>query len=118
MPGTNRLFQSLLLFISSTVSNAGYNNSRNYEPQSLKLNVCADSVVTVTYMSVLCDSPYTFYYGNGANRNSVVCDYGDKATLRVRFTVLDDLQEDDTEIFVTMAAFGNTSDLLIRTNPV
>lgn len=104
-------------------SQYAYNNDDQYSSSSsqydgsLSLNVCEDSVVAVTYMSVLCDSPYTFYYGNGANRNSYVCDYGDKATLSVQLQVVDDLQEEDGEIFFTMAAFDDANNLLTSTYP-
>ena len=89
----------------------------NLHDHGLTLHVCDDSVVAVTYMSVVCDSPYTFYYGNGANRNSYVCDYGDKATLSVQLEVVDDLQEEDGEIFFTMAAFDDANNLLMSTYP-
>jgi hypothetical protein len=62
---------------------------------------CEKGVVQVTGISLLCNSPYTYYWGNGANRNSVVCDYGDKAQIEVSFTVTDDL---DGDIYMTMAA--------------
>ena len=31
---------------------------------------CEKGVVQVTGISLLCNSPYTYYWGNGANRNS------------------------------------------------
>jgi hypothetical protein len=55
--------------------------------------------------------------GNGANRNSPVCDYGDKATLSVTIKVLDDLQEKDTDIYFTLAAYDDARNLLTSTNP-
>jgi hypothetical protein len=109
----------LMSCFSAVVETTSYSSSysNGYADESLELNVCEDSVVAVTYMTALCDSPYTFYYGNGANRNSVVCDYGDKVTLQVTFKVLDDLQESDTEIYVTMAAYDNNNNLLTSTYP-
>jgi len=98
---------------SSSSSSGGYQAAHS----GMALKVCEDSVVAVTYMSVLCDSPYTFYYGNGANRKSYVCDYGDKATLDVELQVVDDLQEEDGEIFFTMAAFDDANNLLMSTYP-
>jgi hypothetical protein len=65
---------------------------------------CEKGVVQVTSIELLCNSPYTFYYGNGANRQSQVCDYGDKANIEVSFTVTEDLEE-GTDIFMKMAAF-------------
>jgi hypothetical protein len=101
-----------------TLVSSSYKSYSTYsQPHELALDVCEDSVVVVTQMTVLCDSPYTFYYGNGANRNSYVCDYGDKASLKVTLQVTDDLQEEDTEIFMTMAAYDDADNLLTSTNP-
>lgn len=86
----------------------------NYQ---MSLDVCSNSVVDVSSMTILCDSPYTFYYGNGAHRNSPICDYGDKATLSVTFRVVDDLQEGDDEIYFTMAAYDDDKNLLTSTYP-
>jgi hypothetical protein len=103
---------------SSSSSSSSYNYYKSYEPpQSIALSVCADSVVAVQYLTVLCDSPYTFYYGNGANRHSIRCDYGDKATLITVINVLDDLQDKDTEIYVTMAAYDDANNYLASTYP-
>ena len=112
---TRRRIVPTLLALAALTDAGDYNNDQ-YD-HGLPLNVCEDSVVVVTYMSVLCDSPYTFYYGNGANRNSYVCDYGDKATLSVQLEVVDDLQEEDGEIFFTMAAFDDANNILMSTYP-
>jgi hypothetical protein len=110
---------SLLLqgVLGAYFSNNRYNYNYLFD-QSLPLNVCADSVVAVTYMTITCDSPYTFYYGNGANRNSPVCDYGDKVTLSVTIKVMDDLQEEDTDIYFTLAAFDSDVGGLLLTSTV
>jgi hypothetical protein len=103
---------------SSSSSSSSYSYYKSYDPPpSIALSVCSDSVVTVQYLTVLCDSPYTFYYGNGANRHSIRCDYGDKATLITIINVLDDLQDKDTEIFVTMAAYDDANNFLASTYP-
>ena len=110
-------------YSTSSTSTSGSSSAKTIVSTSsqfdhgLALSVCENSVVAVTYMSVLCDSPYTFYYGNGANRNSYVCDYGDKATLSVQLQVVDDLQQEDGEIFFTMAAFDDANNLLMSTYP-
>lgn len=116
---TISLLSSLIGSAWAGYYSSNYNNDEKFEQQQqlLSLEVCEDSVVAVKYLSVVCDSPYTFYYGNGANRNSYVCDYGDKASLSITFQVLDDLQESDTEIFMTMAAYDDVGNLLTSTNP-
>jgi hypothetical protein len=111
----------ILLVLALPYVDAGYYSNRYSNKyvydQNLAIDVCKESVVVVTYMTILCDSPYTFYYGNGANRNSPVCDYGDKASLSVTIKVLDDLQEEDTDIYFTMAAFDDDGNLLTSTTP-
>lgn len=114
----NSLLSLLLIGFNVKLVASSYKSYSTYsQPPDLVLDVCEDSVVVVTSMYVLCDSPYTFYYGNGANRNSYVCDYGDKASLKVTLQVTDDLQEGDTEIFMTMAAYDDADNLLTSTNP-
>lgn len=123
MRRTLQLVAAALTSLNYSPVNAGYSSSSsryvsNYAfDQSLAISNCKDSVVAVTYLTILCDSPYTFYYGNGANRNSPVCDYGDKAALSVTIKVNDDLQEDDTEVYFTMAAFDDAGNLLTSTSP-
>lgn len=73
-----------------------YGSQQQVEP-------CEMGVVQVTAISLLCNSPYTYYWGNGANRNSQVCDYGDKAQIEVAYTVTQDLDE-GTPIYMLMAA--------------
>lgn len=69
--------------------------------------VCDGSVVAVNDVTVLCDSPYAYYYGNGAHRKSLYCDYGDKVALTVSLDVLNDLDENSI-IYVTIAmSIGN-----------
>eukprot|EP00548_Thalassiothrix_antarctica_P001675 CAMPEP_0194135644 /NCGR_PEP_ID=MMETSP0152-20130528/5750_1 /TAXON_ID=1049557 /ORGANISM="Thalassiothrix antarctica, Strain L6-D1" /LENGTH=216 /DNA_ID=CAMNT_0038831981 /DNA_START=165 /DNA_END=815 /DNA_ORIENTATION=+ len=70
---------------------------------------CEDKAIQIANMSVSCDSPYTFYYGNGANRDSPICDYGDKATITVGFYVMDDI--DDT-IYMQMSAYNPSDEQL------
>lgn len=116
-----RILLSLLWFVAQNnylvgAGYYGYNKNYAYD-QALAIDVCRDSVVAVTYLTILCDSPYTFYYGNGANRNSPVCDYGDKGVLSVTIKVLDDLQEDDKNVYFTMAAYDDAGNLLTSTAP-
>lgn len=118
-----QIYCSLLLVASLSFAgcyntNDIYDGSYNYGiSYQMELNACSDSVVIVTYMTISCDSPYTFYYGNGAHRDSPICDYGDKSTLTVGFDVADDLQEGDEKIFFTMAAYDDNKNLLASTYP-
>lgn len=47
---------------------------------------CRRNFITVSQLSVLCDTPGAYYSGSTAYRNSVVCVSGDKAKLSVTCT--------------------------------
>lgn len=95
----------------------GNNNYFNpYGKSSSKLSVCDNSVVRMSFLSISCDSPYTFYYGNGANRNAETCDYGDKMTLLGTVTVVDNLQYGD-HIYMTLGVYDDDSNLLVTSRP-
>lgn len=124
---TNRAFWLIILLLALRTAEAnnnnnqyGNNNNNKYSSQfyngARDFTVCDNSVVRVTALYAICDSPYTFYYGNGANRNSPICDYGDKLSFEVRFQVVDDIQDDT--IFVTMAVYDEQNNLLVSINPV
>lgn len=87
-----------------------YNGARDF-------TVCDESVVRVRELYLICDSPYTFYYGNGANRNSPVCNYGDKLSMELSFQVTDDIKDSDN-IYVTMAVYDDQGNILISVDPV
>lgn len=98
---------------------SGGNNNYYYNPygkSSSQLFVCDNSVVRISYLSISCDSPYTFYYGNGANRNTETCDYGDKMTLSGTVTVVDNLQYGD-KIYMSMGVYDDDSNLLVTSRP-
>jgi len=107
----------LALFLLALKIGEAYNNNPDFYNGARDFTVCDDSVVKVTALYAVCDSPYTFYYGNGANRNSPVCNYGDKLSFEVRFQVVDDIL-DDSSIFVTMAVYDDQNQLLISIDPV
>lgn len=58
-----------------------------------KFTVCDDSSIIVEDMSLLCDSPGTYYYGSGKYRNSASCEAGDKAKVDVGFQIVQELDE-------------------------
>ena len=86
----------------------------------LDFETCPDGVVQVTNVKILCDSPYEYSYGNGAKRNSPACDYGDKATITVYFSVSKNLGYGDN-IFIDMGAYalkGTSLELLWEASAV
>jgi hypothetical protein len=99
--------------------NGGYSSSSSSSSsatESIALNVCQDSVVMVTSVYITCTSPYTFYYGNGAHHNDVVCDYLDKASVKVSFSVIADIEE-ESDIYMTMALLDEAGHVLTVTDP-
>jgi hypothetical protein len=59
------------------------------ESYATQFEVCADSVIEVQGISILCDSPGTYYYGSGKHRNSDECQPGDKAKVQIEFYIAD-----------------------------
>lgn len=73
----------------STTFASGVDQYGNYYN---KFSVCSNSLITVEDISILCDSPGTYYYGSGKYRNSAECKAGDKAKVTVAFTISQSLQ--------------------------
>ena len=95
-------------------ANQQYDNYANYEYPPFE--ICDDLIVQVTDIQTTCSTPRTFYYGSGVNRNSVTCNYGDKATTTVFFDVEEDLY--DTNIYVVMSFYaGYGNEVLTATSP-
>ncbi|KAL7566682.1 hypothetical protein ACA910_017744 [Epithemia clementina (nom. ined.)] len=88
---------------NSYSSNSG-DYGGDYSSQSCPtvLSLCENSVVQVRDVQWACNSPYAYYWGNGAHRNSRVCAYNDKITFQISFRVTDDITEVN-DIYVTMA---------------
>ena len=68
-----------------------------------KFTVCDDTSIVVSDVSLLCDSPGTYYYGSGKYRSSATCEGGDKAKMQVDFQILEDLQ---TDAYLTLSVQG------------
>jgi hypothetical protein len=68
-----------------------------------KFTVCDDTSIVVTDISLVCDSPGTYYYGSGKYRNSATCQGGDKAKMQVDFQIQEDLQ---TDAYLTLSVQG------------
>lgn len=92
------------------------NTQAKYSSYAMKRENCENSVVRVSRLQTSCNSPYTFYYGNGAHRKSPTCAYGDKATFTISFTVTDDIEE-VYDFYMTVAAFDPEGQLLAVSSP-
>jgi hypothetical protein len=69
----------------------------------MSLQGCEDPTVEATSVTILCDSPSTYYYGQNIHRNSELCSYGDTALITVFFSVGPDL---DTNIYMDMGVYA------------
>jgi hypothetical protein len=56
-----------------------------------QFTVCANSVILVEELSIVCDSPGAYYYGSNKYRNSAKCQAGDKAKLQMILEITQDL---------------------------
>lgn len=75
------------------------------EAEEAVVENCKGSTVWVNSATILCDSPYAYYYGNGAHRGSTVCDYGDMATVMVNFDIAASIRSLDN-MYMTMAVYA------------
>ena len=93
------------------------NTSKTYsngnDPTRIQISNCENSVVQVTNVNILCDSPYRTYYSNGAHMASELCDYGDKAVVMVFFEMETDLNWMEA-VYMTFAIYAGkqTKELL------
>jgi hypothetical protein len=79
-------------------------------------DVCADSLIVVDQISLLCDSPGTYYYGgSGKYRNSARCQGGDKAKLKIEIYVAAAM-EATAYLTVYIKGYGSVQDVYIHTN--
>jgi hypothetical protein len=105
----------LLLVLQPRIvdSTYSYTDDGDYEDYvvdtSQVVQVCEDSIVEVNNITVTCDSPYTFYYGNGAKRSSPICDYGDKVTLDIEFTVNEAIA---SPIYAQLSSYNSANEQL------
>jgi hypothetical protein len=80
-------------------------NKTGSEAEQATVGNCKGSTVWVNSVTILCDSPYAYYYGNGAHRGSTVCDYGDMATVRVNFNIAASIRSLD-KMYMTMGVYA------------
>jgi hypothetical protein len=81
---------ALLVLWSSTLSVQGEDvNAEAEDNYRSEVQVCSDSVIEVQDVSIVCDSPGTYYYGSGKYRNSYACQPGDKGKIEIDFYIAD-----------------------------
>jgi len=92
----------LVLLVAPTARTAEDSSGKYYN----QFSVCDDSHIVVKDISLLCDSPGTYYYGSGKYRNSASCKAGDKAKVQVVFYIAEDLTDKYDPIYVDMFVSG------------
>jgi hypothetical protein len=94
---------------SNTYNTGVYSNlvavQSGSEAEKALVGNCEGSTVWVNSVTILCDSPYAYYYGNGAHRGSTVCDYGDMATVMVNFNIAASIRSMDN-MYMTMGVYA------------
>jgi hypothetical protein len=96
-------------FCDDNDGNQGDNECIDYNKYIPSEN-CEQGIITVKSISISCDSPYQSYYGNGAHKNSQLCDYGDKATITVFFKNAYNLPQ-NKDIFMTLGVYARKTNL-------
>lgn len=90
-----------MLSITAIAGDSGFSSS---------ISICSNAAIQVHNLTYYCDSPYTFYYGNGAHRKSETCDYGDKVTVSMKFYVAEAVE---STIYMQLAAYDNADEQLL-----
>ncbi|KAI2513755.1 hypothetical protein MHU86_538 [Fragilaria crotonensis] len=90
-----------MLSITAIAGDSGFSSS---------ISICSNAAIQVHNLTYYCDSPYTFYYGNGAHRKSETCDYGDKVTVAMKFYVAEAVE---STIYMQLAAYDNADEQLL-----
>jgi len=82
-----------------------------------KFSVCDNSYVVVEEITLLCDSPGTYYYGSNKYRNSASCQGGDKAKLEVLFKIQEDLTDvyENVYLDVSVSGYGSVQGMELYT---
>jgi len=67
---------------------------------------CDDSLIEIQSVQVLCDSPGTYYYGQGGYRKAETCKLEDKAHLYGTFYISQDLYAASPYAYLQVDAYG------------
>jgi hypothetical protein len=89
-----------LLFAIYALLVSGANAYRN------KFTVCDNSAIVVQDLTIVCDSPGSYYYGSTKYRNAASCQGGDKAKFYVAFQIQKNLTTTGYKPYLTIDAQG------------
>lgn len=113
-----QLFISHLVFFALACNGEdiqGNNNGADYYQKYFE--ACADAAIDVEDVSLLCDSPGAYYYGNGKYRNNHNCMKGDKGHVSIYFYLGDELQGQEPYVSLKVRdGSGQDEDIAIYDN--
>lgn len=109
MKAALRLF--LVFVVALSLVEASSDDDETYYHQ---FEVCDDSVILVEELSIVCDSPGTYYYGSGKYRNSASCQAGDKAKLEVVLLITQELEYGQAYLTLEASGYGSVSDVTLH----
>ena len=81
---------TVALLLIATLCGADESDGEYYEKY---FESCEDTSIEIEDVSLLCDSPGAYYYGNGKYRNSNSCMLGDKGKVKIYFYIGEELEE-------------------------
>lgn len=90
-----------------------YSQNEDSTGMTIRTQNCAKSLIEVTKVEILCDSPYRQRYSGTAHMSSKLCEYGDHATVMVFFKVHEDMDRMQ-HIYMTFGIYAGkeTKELL------
>jgi hypothetical protein len=117
---------SLSLLLLANLSTAEENQSdedaayeeavQNQSQEDSSFNVCSNAVIEVEAISILCDSPGSYYYGSSKYRNSDTCTAGDKAKIQLDIYIADPdaiYAAGASLITIGVQGYGNSADQIV-----
>eukprot|EP00934_Nitzschia_sp_Nitz4_P003227 Nitzschia sp. Nitz4//scaffold195_size40117//34902//36167//NITZ4_007581-RA/size40117-processed-gene-0.18-mRNA-1//1//CDS//3329540380//3217//frame0 len=98
-------------------NNSAYDGSQVYDYDSylqscdeeldIRVGNCKNSVIEVKDITIICDSPFRYYYGTGGRMSSELCEYGDNALVIVYFDVHKNLDYMKNSLYMTLGIYAN-----------
>lgn len=112
------LLIQLLFCVFATCGNDVAGDDDSGEFYQKYFEACADSIIDVEDVSLLCDSPGAYYYGNGKYRNSHTCMLGDKGHVSIYFYVGEGMQGEEPYVSLSVRddSSSEVEDVIIYDN--
>lgn len=98
----------LILLVPECTGDEGDDDVGEYYQKYFE--ACADATIDVEDVSLLCDSPGAYYYGNGKYRDSHTCMLGDKGHVSIYFFVQNEGQN-EVEPYVSLKVKDDSKEI-------